>query len=265
MSETPAEPLSFVQTKRVGLALGGGLARGLAHIGVLSVLEEYKIPIDFIAGTSAGSLIAAAYCAGWSAEKIYQRALRFRWRHIARPTWPWRGLFSFDNLARRMRQEYGDLQFEKTRIPFTVVAVDIMTGEPVRLNRGAVAPAVQASCAMPGAIEPVQIDDRWLCDGGLADMVPVGVLREMGADYVIGVDIFEFKMRKYLGPLGYLLAAIEILLERAGGGIEQADCLIAPDLRGKTYVRFSKRAELYELGRQATLEKIDCIRSSISQ
>ena len=249
--------------KRVGLALGGGIVRGLAHIGVLAVLEENHIPVDYVAGTSAGSIIATAFCAGWSAEEIHERALKFRWRHIARPTWPWLGLMSFDRLAVQMVREFGDVHFEDLKIPLTVVATDINTGGPVRFSQGRVAPAVQGSCSLPGLVAPLRLGEHLLCDGGMSDMVPVDVLRDMGAEVVIGVDVFEFKIRRYLGPLGYMLAALEIVLERAGGGIAQADCMITPRLAGKTYLRFSKRREMYELGRQAALEKVACIRGMV--
>ena len=248
------------QRKRVGLALGGGIVRGLAHIGVLSVLEENHIPVDYVAGTSAGSIIATAFCAGWNAQKIHERAIKFRWRHIARPTWPWMGLLSFNQLAVQMVREFGDLRFEDLQIPLTVVATDITTGGPVRFSQGKVAPVVQGSCSLPGLVAPLRLGEHLLCDGGMSDMVPVDVLRDMGADVVIGVDVFEFKIRRYLGPLGYMLAALEIVLEHAGGGISQADCMITPQLGGKTYLRFSKRTEMYELGRQAALEQLDCIR-----
>jgi NTE family protein len=112
-------------------------------------------------------------------------------------------------------------------------------------------------------VTPVEIEGRILGDGGVSDMLPVDVLRQMGADYVIGVDIFCFTLRSYLGPLGYMLATLEILLERAGGGITEADCLISPDLKGKSYFRFSKRGEFYDLGYKAALEKLECIRREI--
>ncbi|MEW5868629.1 MAG: patatin-like phospholipase family protein [Chloroflexota bacterium] len=249
--------------KRVGLALGGGLVRGWAHIGVLSVLQEQGIPIDYVAGTSAGSIIGAAYCAGMDAERIHRYALTFRWRRITRLTWPRRGWLSFEKLEHWMVKELGELDFADLKVPLTVVATDIEHGQPVVLRQGPVARAVRASCSLPGAVAPVEWQGHWLCDGGLSDMVPVDVLREMGAEYVIGVDIFGFKIRSYLGPIGYLLAGLEILLERAGGGIDEADCLIAPELSGKTYLRFSRRFELYELGRRAALEKLPCIRAAL--
>jgi NTE family protein len=118
---------------------------------------------------------------------------------------------------------------------------------------------VQASCSVPGFVAPVQWQGRWLGEGAMSDMIPVAILRRMGADYVIGVDVFAFKLRRWLGPLGYLINGVEIALERSGLGVEQADCCIAPELSGKTYMRFSKRDELYELGRQAALERLPVI------
>lgn len=248
---------------KVGLALGGGVVRGMAHIGVVSALEEAGIPIDYIAGTSAGSIIAVTVAAGIGADRLRVYGEKFSWLRLVRPVLPLRGFFSFSGLARLLVQELGDLRFEDLKIPCTVVAVDMQTGLPVRLSQGRIAPAVQGSCSVPGFFTPVELDGHLLCDGATADMIPVDALREMGADYVIGVDIFPFKLRRWLGPLGYFLAALEILLERSGGGFSTADCMISPDLSGKTYLRFSKRMELYELGRLATLEKLDAIREAL--
>lgn len=251
------------QRKKIGLALGGGVVRGLAHIGVITALEQAGIPIDYLAGTSAGSIIAVCYSAGMNASRIRELALRFHWWKIARPVWPVRGLVSFYKLSEWLEKNLGDLQFSDLHIPCSVVASDIETGERVILNQGPVIPAVQASCSVPGIVEPVELNGRLLCDGGVTDMLPVGVLREMGADYAIGVDIFEFQLRRYLGPLGYLWAGLEILLERAGGGLDYADCLIVPDLRGETYLNFYHRQRLFELGRDATAKKIECIKKEI--
>ena len=123
--------------------------------------------------------------------------------------------------------------------------------------------AVQASCSVPFFVAPVEIDGRMYVDGGISDMIPVSILRKMGADYIIAVDIFIPKIRRSLGPIGYGLAAVETLLERAGGGIAQADCLIAPDLKGKSYLRFSKYQEMYQLGRDAAQEQLACIRRDL--
>ena len=255
--------MSTQHRKRLGLALGGGVARGLAHVGVLNVFQEAGIPIDCVSGTSAGSIAGLAYCAGMSAEQIREYAFNFRWRRLLQPTWPSRGLVTFDRLGRWIVHEMGDLTFADLKIPLVVVATDLLAGAPVEIHEGRAALAVQASCSIPGVVTPVEWNGRLLCEGGMSDMLPVTALRHMGADYVIGVDIFSFKLRRSLGPLGYLWAGLEIALERSGGGIEQADCLIRPPLAGKTYLRFSKGQEMYEMGRQAALEKLDCIRDAL--
>ena len=108
-----------------------------------------------------------------------------------------------------------------------------------------------------------RLEGRLLCDGAVSDMLPVTILREMGADYVIAVDIFAYEIRKWLGPLGYLIGGLEILLERSGGGFDDADCLITPPLAGQTYLRFSRAMHIYELGRQAALERLASVQCSL--
>lgn len=251
--------------KKVGLALGGGVARGLAHIGVLKILVESGIPVDYVAGTSAGSIIGATFCAGMSLEQVKEIGLKMRWWHMARPVWPARGLVSFQPLADWLARLLGDPQIEDLPLPYAALATDLKTGQPVVLNTGRLATAVQASCAVPGLVEPVEMDGRLLGDGSLTNTVPVDVLRRMGADYVIGVDIFKSAIRKRWGVFGLGFNALEILIERAGGGIETADCLIVPPLGGKTYLRFSRREEFFLLGEQAALEQIDRIRAAIAE
>ncbi len=249
--------------KRVGVALGGGVARGIAHIGVLAVLEESGIPIDYVSGTSVGAVIAANYCAGLTPRELLERARKMSWFQIARPVWPKRGFVSFDKLGDWMVRNIGDLEFKDLKVPCVVVATDLEAGVPVKLMCGKVAQAVQASCSVPGVVTPVLVEGRWLCEGGVTDMLPVDAAREIGSEYVIGVDVFAHAMRKRLGPIGYGFEALEIMLERTGQGVQEADCLIAPALAGKTYLRFSKYAELYELGRQAALGKVEEIRKAV--
>ncbi|HEX7973517.1 MAG TPA: patatin-like phospholipase family protein [Anaerolineales bacterium] len=250
--------------KRIGLALGGGVARGLAHIGVLTVLEKAGIPVDYVAGTSAGSIMGAMYCAGIPVEQIKSLTLKLRWWQLARPVWPRRGFVNFSPLARWLVANLGDLRIEDLKIPFTAVAADLASGEPVRLNSGPLAPAVQASCSVPGFVEPVELDGRLLGDGSLVDTVPVSILREMGAEYVIGVDIFASTIRPRWGVFGMGFNALEILVRRAGGGIGEADCLISPDLRGKTYLRLSKREEFFLLGEQAAQSHLERVVSDLA-
>ncbi len=247
----------------VGLALGGGAVRGLAHVGVLDVLTEAGIPIDCVAGTSAGSLVGAIYCAAEQIAPFRHLAYTVRWRDLARPTWPWRGWVTFDKLDRWLTALIGDLTFDELRIPFACMATDLESGEPVTLRDGRVAAAVWASCAMPGIVAPVRWDGRWLCDGVASDNLPVSAARALGADYVIGVDICRPTWRDWLGPLGVALTSAEIAARHAGGGTRQADCLIAPDLTGFSYARFGRRDALIARGAAAARAALPQIRADI--
>ena len=253
-----------INRMRVGLALGGGAVRGLAHVGVLSVLMGAGIPIDYVAGTSAGSIIGALYCAGLGLDRLESLSSETNWWKISRLALSPRGLLNFNKLSNWLIRQIGDLDIDELVTPYAVVTTDIVTGEEVVFRSGSLAPAVQASCSIPGLVVPLEMDDRLLVDGSLVNTVPVSVVRQMGADYVIGVDILTHKIRWRLGPLGYGIAAIEILAERAGCGMGQADCLITPDLAGKTYIRFSKRGELFQLGAGAAMQRLEKIRSDLS-
>jgi NTE family protein len=250
---------------KIGLALGGGVVRGLAHIGVLEVLERHAIPLHCVTGASVGSLVGSAYCAGLSLAEIRAMALRLHWWDLGALTWPRRGLLSFRKLEALLIRTRGDLTFDQLHRPFAVAATDMETGAPVMLHTGRVAPAVHASCAVPGVIAPVEIDGRLLGDGNFSDSIPVRAARTLGANYVIGVDIMPPRLRRRLGPPGYLMAAIEILIQRAGDGLVEADCLIQPALSGATYLRFSKAHQLIALGAQAAEAQIPRIKQALGQ
>lgn len=253
------------QRKRVGLALGGGIVRGNAHIGVLLALEEAGIPIDYIAGTSAGAIVAACFAAGMSPQEIQRFATRLGWRHLLRPVWPGRGFFSFGGLTRLLTSQLGELHFEDLRLPCVVAVTDVENGAARYISSGPLFPVVQASCSVPGAIAPVPLESGLACEGGVTDMLPAAVLRRMGAEYIIGVDIFLPHLWRWLGPLGYLLAAAETALEHTGGGVDQVDCLIQPKLAGRSYLLFSRGRQFCDLGRSAAGEKMPEILSALGQ
>jgi NTE family protein len=173
----------------IGLALGGGFARGFAHLGVLQVLEQNRIPISCIAGTSVGSILGAAYAGGAPLARIIATCRTLRFRDIAR----WRvsrlGLASNHRLGDLMERVFDSRQFEDLRIPMAVVATDLDTGEPVVLSHGSLVDAIRASCAFPGLFEPVKIGTRYLADGGLVAPVPTRAARDLGADFVLGVSV----------------------------------------------------------------------------
>lgn len=250
---------------RIGLALGGGAARGLAHVGVLKVLIEAGVPIDMIAGTSMGALIGAAYCAGIEMDEMCEIATHTGWRHISRPTIPHQGILSLEKMEQWMIDRIGDVDARDLALPFAAVATDVVTGERVILREGPVSRIVRASCSVPGLVAPIQFDGMLLCDGGVSDNLPDEPARLLGADYVIGVDVFAPAYRNYLGPAGVALAALESLVRRAGGGDVSVDCLIVPELVGHSYIRLSKHQEFISAGESATRAKLPVILSDINR
>lgn len=178
-------PAEAPKPPKVGVALGGGFARGLAHIGVLKVLEEENIPVDFIAGTSVGSVIGAAYASGISAKELEEIAAIVRFKDFSRWTFSRFGLFSNDKMALFLRKVLRCKTFEDLRIPLAIAATDIITGDPAVFTKGDLIDPVRASCAYPGMFQPVRIGNQLLVDGLLAHSVPSMPLRDMGAERVI--------------------------------------------------------------------------------
>lgn len=173
----------------VALALGGGFARGYAHLGVLRVFEESNIPLACLSGSSIGSIIAAAYASGTPLPRIIAKCREIRFRDFAR----WRvsrfGLASNERLGALVLRFFNSKQFEDLLIPTVIVATDLGTGDSVLFKQGSIADAIRASCAFPGLFEPVQLGTRCLADGGLVAPVPTRAARELGAQIVVGVSV----------------------------------------------------------------------------
>ncbi len=250
---------------RVGLALGGGVARGLAHVGVISVLEEAGIPIDCVAGTSMGAIIGASYCAGLDVAALKAIAGRTGWWSVSRPLFSAGGLFTFSQMERWLEDNIGEFDVRDLAIPFACVASDLVTGERVVLWRGRLCRAIRASCSVPGFVPPVEMDGRLLVDGGITDNIPADVARMLGADYVIGVDVFMPALRRALGPFGKGIAAIETLVRHAGQGNAECDCLIVPHMEGLSYFRFADYRKFIALGEEAARRRLPAIREGLAQ
>jgi NTE family protein len=177
---------------RIGLALGSGGARGAAHTGVLKVLEAEGIPISVVAGSSIGSLIGAALAVGISVAEVEEEWLDIGASRVLRsflPTFPRAGLSSGNELKKLLEKLLGDGLIEDLEMPYAAVACDIDTGEAIVLTEGSLVDAVRASTAIPGIYNPVRLGKRVLVDGGLVDPVPIDACRDLGADFVIAVDI----------------------------------------------------------------------------
>lgn len=249
--------------KRIGLALSGGGARGAAHLGVLRVLEREQIPIDVVAGVSAGAVTGALYCAGVPLDDMLDALRDFSWRKIMSLTLPIHGLFSFEKLEKFLVNRIGDVWFSDLKKPFAVGTTDLMTGQPVTFTTGRLAPLVRASCSIPGLIVPLEYGNYWLVDGGVSGNLPAQATRALGAELVIGVDLIEPHVRKNFGALGIASTALEILVRHSGSGIENADVLITPALDNKTYSRFSRYQEMIEFGEKAAQEMLPTLRAQM--
>jgi NTE family protein len=166
-------------------------------------------------------------------------------------------------MERWLISQIGDLRFEDLKIPFAIVTADLENDHLVTLTQGRLAPAIHASSTVPGFVAPIRIDGHLLADGSLLECVPVSTTRNMGADYVIGVDILIPKLHPEWGAFGYGFTALEMLVRHAGKGVDEADCTISPNLAGKTYFRFSKGRELIALGAKAAEAKVACIKEAL--
>ncbi|MCK4528592.1 patatin-like phospholipase family protein [candidate division WOR-3 bacterium] len=178
--------------RKIGLALGSGAARGFAHIGVLKVFDEEKIPIDFIAGTSIGALIGAIYASGISAREIEEIVLnldRKKTTSLFTPTIPYSGLVEGKRITEFIKSIIGNPNIEDLKIPFAAIATDVMSGREVIFTKGSTVEAVRASISIPGIFTPCKYNGNFLADGGLVNPLPVNCVREMGADFIIAVNV----------------------------------------------------------------------------
>ena len=247
----------------IGLALGGGFARGIAHVGVLRVFEEENIPISFVAGTSVGALIGAAYCSGVSIAELEEIASRVRFRTFARWTLSRYGFASNQRMIGFLNSVLKVKTFEELGIPLAVTATDFSSGEGVVFHSGPLADPVRASCAYPGMFLPVTIRGRMYVDGMLAHAVPSIPLREMGAERVLGVHL-KGNWANGDGPrhlfdvIGQCFAiAQEMVSDRWK---QAADMVIEPDVKAYKYDAFEHSAALMRAGEAAARAALPEIR-----
>ena len=270
---------------RIGYALGGGGARGLSHIGVMKVLEEHGIYPDVIAGTSMGALVGALYASGLRAGDI-ERALRLDLRRLAMladVTWSLSGLVKGKRVTAALESFLGDLTFADLKIPFACVATDIVNGQQIIMRSGPVITAVRASISVPGLFTPVKVRGRYLVDGGLVNMVPVSTCRDMGAEYVVGVNVIPdpagrihepedetddeeekergrgSRLRRSKHPKPSAPNVVKVLIQSlyipgyriAMENLEDADLAISPEVGNIGFFQFDKEVEAIEAGEKA--------------
>lgn len=251
--------------KKVGLALSGGGARGFAHVGVLKVLAEHSIPIDFIAGTSAGSFVGGALACGLGTDEIVAIAQKIKWSNMTGFSYSPRGVLSNAAMGKFIRENFPTLRFEELKIPFAAVACELESGEEVILkDTGDLELAIRSSCAVPGVFLPVSNGDgKTLVDGGVVAPVPTQAVREMGADIVIAVDLlasganFRKAPRTILGML--FQSAMTMLRTVSKHQHYHADLVIVPQIGHLRPDEISKRDEFIRLGEEAARENINAI------
>jgi NTE family protein len=257
--------------KKIGLALSGGGARGFAHLGVLKVLAENNIPVDYVAGTSAGSFVGGALATGLPIEEILEIGRKISWFNMTRLSYSPRALLSNASMGNFIKQNFPVHTFEELEIPYAAIACDLNTGEEVILkDTGDVAFAIRASCAVPGVFTPLDdADGRILVDGGVVAPVPVNTVREMGADIVIAVDLLASGTSFRGAPrtmLGMLFQSAMLLLRAASKNQHyHADVVIIPEIAHLRPDEIGKREEFIELGEQAAREKLAAIKSFLQQ
>ena len=251
---------------RIGLALGGGAARGFAHIGVIQVLEEAGIRPDLVVGTSAGSVVAALYASGLNGAQLAALAATLDEASIADWSFPGRGLLRGEALARFVREETKGRTIEKMRLPLGIVATDLDSGDAILFRRGDTGVAVRASSAVPAAFKPVPIGGREYVDGGLVSPVPVRFARQMGAEVVIAVDITQAPDGADTGDMMSMLLQTFSIMGRSINQFElrDADVALRPRLQGVASVDFAARARSIEAGRAAALAALPQIRARVA-
>lgn len=241
---------------KVGIAFGGGGARGFAHLGAIKAFEQFGIKFDFIAGTSAGSLVGAFYSNGYSFKELYDIAKNVRIKDIRKNVLPFT-TSKLDGLADVIKSNLGDINIEDCKIPFAAVSVDLKSTKEVCFTKGNLIKAVTGSCAVPGVFQPVEYNDMILADGGLQNTIPADIPRYFGCDYVVAVDVN--KSRTYGTDstkfLEVLTCSIRILMKsNAIRGYVNGDVVIGPETKRFKSTRTDGLEDMIDEGYKATID-----------
>ncbi|WP_027408243.1 patatin-like phospholipase family protein [Anoxybacteroides tepidamans] len=252
---------------KIGLALGAGGARGFAHLGVIKVLEEERIPIDYIAGSSMGALVAALYATGLGSDRLYRLARAFRRNDFIDITIPKMGLISGKKIKEFIRLVTKGKKIEELQIPIALVATDLQRCEKVVFSSGDVADAVRASISIPGIFVPEVIGGRMLVDGGVIDRIPVSVAREMGADIVIGVDVSHVKVNEEISSIfDVILQSLDILQDELVRYREiVSDIMIRPRVEQYNSRAFTHTEEIIKIGEEEARKQLPKIHQAIEK
>jgi NTE family protein len=267
--DRPQRPAPLLPTplppRSIGLALGGGFARGLAHIGVIRVFEQYEIPVRYIAGVSAGAIIAAAYASGSTPDEIAKVGSAMRFTDVARWTLSRMGLAGTERMERFLQKMLKGFRFENMKIPLGVVATDLKTGDPVFFrDHGDMVMPIRASCSYPGLFQPLHYEGKLLVDGGISMEVPALLLRQMGATHVVSIHL---PMQQSAAPgLQNMFEVVNRCFQIMQTRTEQewrrySDLVLVPDVGGVEWDAFGSCEKLIQAGEIAALEAIPKIKN----
>lgn len=250
---------------RIALAFGGGFARGLAHLGVLKILVENRIPIDALAGVSVGAVVAAAYASGMTLDQMVREAREVRWRDIGRWTINKRGLATNERLGEWIERVFPAHRFEDLKLPCAVVAADLVSGERVVFSRGPLVLPLRASCSFPGLFAPVELEGRVLVDGALVASVPVAAAADLGAQRVIAVHLRSRGARKAPENLFQVVGqSFEIAAQQnQAAWRDLASVVIEPDVTDFAWDDFDCAAELIAAGEAAARLALPTLRETL--
>ena len=270
VSVAPASPQASIERRqaRIGLALSGGAARGFAHVGVIQVLEEAGLHPHYVAGTSAGSLVAALYASGKSPQELRRVAETMEEAEITDWMLPLlnRGALRGEALAKYVNTQVGGKNIEQMKIPLGIVATDLRNGEVVTFRRGNTGSAVRASSAVPAVFQPVRIGEREYVDGGLVAPVPVKQAREMGANFVIAVDISSDPEGSQTSDTFQILMQTFTIMGKSINtlALREAEFVVRPPLSGVKSADFGARRRSIEAGRSAMLAMLPQLKTKIA-
>lgn len=250
---------------KIGLALGSGGARGFAHLGVIKVLKEAGIPIDMVAGSSMGALVACFYGAGLDIERLYKISSAFKRKYYLDFTVPKMGFIAGKRVKDLIRMFTHGKNIEELDIPIGIVATDLMTGEKVVFKKGSIADAVRASISIPGIFVPEKLNGRLLVDGGVVDRVPVSVVKDMGADLVIAVDVSHVKTNSEVTSIfDVIMQSLDIMqMELVNHRVIASDAIIRPQVDKYSARAFTNIEEIITIGEEEAKSQIDTIKDMI--
>jgi len=251
--------------KQIGLALSGGAVLGIAHLGVIKVLEENSIPIDIITGTSAGSAVGAFFAAGYTSDRMFEIVKKLSWKKISKLTLPKLGLLDSSMLEQFIESELGEIDIPLLPKKFAAVAVDLTSGKEKIFKFGPVSQAVRASCAIPGVFTPLVREKQILVDGGVLNFIPTNIARDMGADFIIAVKLLPPVSNKKPPDniIQVLVASSQLAMTQIALHAPNGDVTIIPDLQGLNPYDFFQADVLFERGYIAAQEAVSKIKDAL--